>query len=86
MKMLSFILSLVVSVPLVIVCAGVDDRLGLSITNAHHTLPLSAQIPDEQIHVWSGYAALSRSAEKSTDLSGLPGTEDFGGSWPGPRW
>jgi hypothetical protein len=86
MKKLCFILSLVLIVTLIIVGAGVDDRIGVSITGAQHTIPLPTQIPDEQIHLWSGHAEMIRSAEKLTGLPGQLSTEDFGGSWPGPRW
>lgn len=86
MKKLSFILSLVLIVTLIIVGAGMDVQIGLSITSAQHTIPLSAQIPDKPIRLWSSYAELSRSAEGPTGLSGQLGTEDFGGSWLGPRW
>lgn len=86
MKKLSFILSLVLMVTLIIVGAGVEDQIALSITRAQYTIPLSAQIPDEHIHLWSGHAELIRSAKKLTGLPGHLSTEDFGGSWPGPRW
>ncbi len=86
MKKLSYILSLVLMVTLIIVGAGVEDQIGPSITRAQHTIPLSAQIPDKPICLWSGYAELSSSAEGPTGLSQQLGTEDFGGSWLGPRW
>jgi hypothetical protein len=47
---------------------------------------LRAEVTTESVVIWSGYGALAASMNDPYGKSGQLGTEDFGGSWPGPRW
>jgi hypothetical protein len=47
---------------------------------------LRAEVTTQSVTIWSNYGALTTSMNEPSGQSGQLGTEDFGGSWPGPRW
>jgi hypothetical protein len=49
-----------------------------------HTL--RAEVTTESVTIWSNYGALAVPMNEPYGKSKQLGTEDFGGSWLGPRW
>lgn len=47
---------------------------------------LRAEVTTESVTIWSGYGALTASMSEPYGQSRPLSTEDFGGSWLGPRW
>jgi hypothetical protein len=54
------------------------------VQESDHTL--RAELMTESVTIWSGYGALAASMNEPYGKSKHLGTEEFGGSWPGPRW
>ncbi len=47
---------------------------------------LRAEVTTESVTIMSGYGALAVPINSPSGQSRPLGTEDFGGSWLGPRW
>jgi hypothetical protein len=51
-----------------------------------HGNTLRAEVTTESVIIWSGYGSLTASMNEPYGKSKQLGTEEFGGSWLGPRW
>lgn len=67
---------------LTLILAVILETYGVQ--ESEHTL--RAEVTTESVTIWSSYGALTTSMNEPSSKSGQLSTEDFGGSWPGPRW